>query len=261
MNAPFPSACVNQGVWIKTTVFASSGSYQPSPGMMSILVECIGGGGAGGAAEATASATNIWTGGGGASGGYSRVALPANLVAGAVSVTVGSGGVAGAGGTAASGTPTSFGPFCVANGGGNGGDSAAGSYGGGSGAIGVGDVTFYGAGGMAGPMMDIPTSEFAAAVGGIGGQIRGGNATVNTGKGNALPGDNGYPNSGAGGQGACINQLLTATTTLGGNGGSGICIVTEYLWADLASGGGTADCGQARVAIGSECFDPQGWMR
>jgi hypothetical protein len=260
MNAPFPSACVNQGVWIKTTVFTSSGSYQPSPGMMSLIAESIGGGGAGGSAEATASDTNIWTGGGGASGGYSRVALPANLVAGAVSVTVGAGGVAGAGGSAVDGGTTSFGPFCVANGGGGGGDSAAGSYGGGSGPIGVGDVTFYGAGGMSGPMMDIPTSEFVAAVGGIGGQIRGGNAAGITGKGGAQPGNAAFPNSGAGGQGACINQLLTATTTLGGNGGSGVCIVTEYLWADL-TGGGTADCGQARVAIGSECFDPQGWMR
>jgi hypothetical protein len=261
MNAPFPSACVNQGVWIKTVVFTSSGTYQPSPGLMSLIVECIGGGGAGGAADATQTAENIWTGGGGASGGYSRTALPANLVAGQVSVTIGAGGDPTGVINFGNGTATSFGPFCVANGGGAGGASQAGSYGGGTGPIGTGDVTFYGAGGMAGPMMDIPTSEFVAAVGGIGGQIRGGNATVNTGKGSALPGDNAYANSGAGGQGACINQLLTAVNTFGGAGGSGVCIITEYLWADLASGGASADCGQARVAIGAECFDPQGWMR
>jgi hypothetical protein len=247
--------CTNaNGVRIVTQVFRASAPYTPSPGLITAVVECMGGGGSGGAADATQTAENIWTGGGGASGGYSRVTLASGLVLGGVNVIVGAGGDPTGAINFGNGLNTSFGSFCMASGGGAGGASQAGSYGGGAGPAGVGDIAFYGSGGMSGPMLDVPNSEFVAAVGGIGGQIFGGNSTVNTGKGNALPGNGAYPNSGAGGQGACINQMAAAVSQFGGAGGSGFCIVTEYCWADTVDDGcGCAPTGMARVA------GPQGY--
>ena len=89
-----------------------------------------------------------------------------------------------------------------------------------------------------------------SVAGGLGGAIFGGNGVLNAGLGQALPGLPGYPNTGAGGTGAAVNQVA-ATEVLGGNGGSGFCIVTEYCWADSAPGtpGCDCDCGQARVAF------------
>jgi hypothetical protein len=262
MNAPFPSSCVNQGVWIKTTVFTSSSTYQPSPGLMSLVAECIGGGGASGALGAFTASDAIGSGGGG-SGGYSRVALPASLVAGQVSVTIGAGGVGGITDGPAGGA-TSFGPFCVANGGQGGQGSNATTESGSAGfggAVGVGDFTLPGNDGEAGDSVFGVTTTNSTLKGGRGGSMWGGaNYAVRAFPGTSFQGGPGKPNTGAGGGGSVANQIAGIGYD-GLDGGSGVCIVTEYLWADLAGGGGTADCGQARVAIGSECFDPQGWMR
>jgi hypothetical protein len=233
------------GMRLITQVFTANGTYIPSPGLVTAHVECFGGGGPGG--QFTGNATSARSGAAGGSGAYARKTLDASLVAGGVVVTIGAGGTI-AGGT--NGGSTSFGALCIATGGlpGN-----AYSYGGQGGLLAgmVGDVTFAGAAGGNGSSQVVTTSQdfLSGAHGGVmwGGNYNGYNADV----GQTTVGMPGDPNSGAGGGGGASNQATAAC--LGGDGGSGICIVTEYCWADVVSGCQPCpppSCGGARIAIG-----------
>jgi hypothetical protein len=218
-------------------VFTVSGTYMPSPGLVSLTVECTGGGGAGGA---TPPLSNFaLAGGGGGSGGYSRKTLPAALVLGGVIVTVGTGGVASSLEDDVDGHPTSFGALCVANGGHHGVDNNttdAFGDGGVEAFPGIGDIALAGGGGFAGLLVNAPF--IGALMGGHGGSIFGGARNLNIGVGNIYPGASGYPGSGAGGSGAVCNQAASGTTQLGGNGRSGLCVVTEFCWANAGGGSG-----------------------
>jgi hypothetical protein len=250
--------CTNtNGVRVVTQVFRASAPYMPSPGLISCVVETIGGGGAGGPAI---SPGVLWllSGGGGGSGGYSRIALASGLVLGGVNVIVGAGGQQGPGaGTPSAGGATSFGAFCVANGGqpGVGNDAQAGGWGQGGGPAppGVGDIALPGSCGSNGIFLVFPTAvDYNGSGGANGGAMWGGNvAGVETGVGGFISGSDGLPNTGAGGGSACVNQAAASAIAYGGAGGSGICIVTEYCWADAIDDG--CGCGptsgQARVAI------------
>ena len=263
------------GVRVITTVFTSDGPYQPSPGLVSLVVECIGGGGAGGFVT-SAVANQFIAGGGGGSGGYSRKTLAAALVAGGVVVTVGGGGgLGGTGGTGGEGAPTSFGAFCVANPGMGGGANDATNYFGISGlgaTPGIGDIAWPGASGQPGELIEnIVGTQYSSAQGGIGGHgMAGGTRVEDVGVGGASTGLGAYNGTGAGGSGACVNQKIDANVA-GGPGGSGICIVTEYCWADVNA---AEDClnpavkVDARVAVtnvpwpGDPCQPgpcPPGW--
>lgn len=244
------------GIQVLTTVFTASGPYMPSPGLVSVTVECIGGGGAGGGVGDPAN--NIAGGGsGGGSGGYSSKTLPAALVLGGVQVTIGAGGAFGGNaGQADNGQATTFGALCVANGGSGGFAMFPGVTApepGAGAAPGVGDVALPGAAGTAGywELFDAAQTNFSSATP-LGGQIRGGNANLMTGAGNGANGPPAAPNTGAGGAGATANQLATPTSFSGGGGGSGLVIVTEYCWATGDSG---EDCMNppvnvnARVAV------------
>jgi hypothetical protein len=244
-----------QGTRVTTQVFTASGEYKPSPGLVSLVVECIGGGGGSGGVTSP-NVDYVVTGGGGGSGGYSRIALPAPLVVGGVAVTIGQGGAGAAGGVAAgeTGGATSFGALCVANGGGGGQSMlTAGGFGagGGGGAPGVGDVAFPGAAGFCGTVIaSLNTSQ--GAEGGQGGSIFGGTQTANVGGGGALGGEPGLPNTGAGASGGVLNAYPTVNAEYGGGtGGSGVCIVTEYCVATSNNDG--CGCGPARVSYGWGC--------
>lgn len=105
------------GRLINTQTFTASGTYTPTAGTNSIVVEVQGaGGGAGGIGGAGSSTVAI--GNGGAAGGYAKSRLTTGF-AGGVSITVGTGGVGGnlapTNGTA--GGLSSFGSTIVANGG------------------------------------------------------------------------------------------------------------------------------------------------
>lgn len=225
------------GVRVNTVVFTASGPYMPSSGLVSVIVECVGGGGGGGAVG-TPNATDLAGGGGGGSGGYSRKTLPAALVMGGVSVTVGAGGIGNNTPpdlSSQSGGTTSFGALCVANGGAGGeSNSSSFSYGeaGQGGAAGVGDVANPGNPGFPGTVIlsDTPTNQVSA--GGAGGSIMGGaGISFHAGIGLNHVGNPGT-GPGAGGAGAAANQVITPGL-VGGNGYGGICIVTEYCWADV----------------------------
>jgi hypothetical protein len=250
------------GVQVIRQVFKASGTYMPSPGLVTAFVTCLGGGGGGGLCVG-AGATFAGSGGGGGSGGLSSVYLPASLVLGGVVVTVGAGGVGGVAPTTAAtpGGATSFGGLCIGNGGtqANGlHDGAQGMGDGGAGApVGVGDVTFPGSAGESG-MITGNTSASSFTHSAAGGQIFGGNGRgPNFGAGGILNGWNGAASTGCGGGGGAYNQ--TTATANGGAGGSGVCFVTEYCWADVVPG---QDCGcppgsgSARMPLGFDEFGP-----
>jgi hypothetical protein len=227
--------CTNtNGVRLITTVFNASAPYTPSPGLISLVVEAVGGGG--GSGPAVGFANYITSGGGGGSGGYSRITLASGLVLGGVNVIIGAGGAA----------TQSLPPGAASNGG-------AGA------APGIGDIGAPGSFGVNGQTMFVTAGGPMVGMDAWGGR----GATTLFGGGNqqaAGPGASvaGVPGSGygAGATGGISNQI-NGVTAQGAAGAAGVCIVTEYCWADAIDDG--CGCGptsgQARVAIGG----PQGW--
>lgn len=216
------------GSLIGNQTFIVNGTYTPTPGTKSIVVEVQAAGGGGGGARAVSSG-NASTAGGGAGGGYSRsliTTVPSSAV-----VTVGVGGAAGswqAGGTAtagSSGGSSSFGSLLSATGGGGGGSSMTGQYSTAfqitGGVPGVGSngniLNSRGGGGLPGLVF---TSNNATGGGGGNSFFSGGynNEARETGIAGIL---------GAGGTGCSVNNNPSATA-VGGAGGNGIVIVWEY---------------------------------
>jgi hypothetical protein len=248
------------GVQVLTRTFTATGPYMPSPGLVSVVVECMGGGGAGGGTSGPTVAFMILAGGGGGSGGYSRKTLPAALVLGGVTVTIGAGGLPAIGANGGNGGATSFGALCVANGG-FGGIVANPNQGAGEGGAeataGVGDIAFPGTCGAVGLLAAYSSEQSIYVSGGLGGVMFGGNSNTTVGPGAQSGGFGSHANTGAGGSGGVNNQVGVGTPSVpaGGAAGSGICIVTEYCWADVVPN----DCDStvnvnARVAV-----DRDGW--
>lgn len=268
------------GTTINTQVFKATGNYQPSPGLTSIVVECVGGGGGGGGSSSNFvnSAGGGWSsgGGGGGSGGYSRVTLPAALVMGGAAVTVGAGGAGAAAGApnapaqpGGNGGDTSFAGYCIAHGGGGGGEGDVGITGGGlgggggaGGAKGVGDITTTGASGVHGTdLYQAPGSP--AGVANVWGGNGGASFFGGSGAGNvSFPGgpQQGLQTSGMdGGGGGGASTGVQSSPGGGSNGGIGICVVTEYITLPAPnSGSGTSQpsttccpcCGQPVSSCG-----------
>ena len=238
----------NAGIRVVTQVFTATGPYQPSAGLVTAIVHCIGGGGGGGGAQLDTTA-EIMAGGGGGGGGYSIKTLPAALLLGGVVVTIGEGGARALASTAAgAGGATSFGAFCVASGGGGGVGADPGVVGGTAGigaGVGIGDVSFPGMSGDNGYWQQLASSGVVMSQSSPkGGTMFGGNGTNYAAPGQTVTGWNGAAFTGAGGGGGVCNHNTISTGAYGGYGGSGFCWVDEYCWADQAGGD---DC----------CVDPQ----
>lgn len=247
--------CMNQtvGMQVSITTFTTSGVYMPAAGLTSLVVECIGGGGGGGGV-AQPTSNEVFSGSGGGSGGYSRKALPASLVLGGVVVTIGAGGVNGGNqGQAGAGGATTFGALCVANGGLGGFamyPSVTAPEPGAGAAPGIGDVALPGSAGDPGTWLVLSAPSNTTLGSPNGGVMWGGDQGVMVGAATATQGLNGRPNTGAGGGGGIINQYATATSVAGGAGGTGVCIVTEYVWGGQ-SGGCAPDCGPIPITDNS----------
>jgi hypothetical protein len=235
-----------QGTRVIRKVIAITGMYMPSPGLVSVDVETIGGGAGGG--FCVQGTNTLGGGGGGGSGGRSLLALPAPLVQGGVMVTIGPGGSGALNPdtlVGAPGGPTSFGSLCIANGGmGGGGNNSSTIWGEpGAGALpGIGDIAFPGNPGTPGTSQTIGGANLDV-VGGQGGAIMGGGAIAIFAPANA--GAAGQPGLGygSGGGGAAVNQATAGY--VGGDGAPGVCIVLEYCVA--ASNMDGCGCGCARV--------------
>lgn len=214
---------------ITTQVFTASGTYTPTVGMKYCTIEVVGGG-AGGGGSATTAAMEVSGGGGGGSGGYARKTVNSSIIGVSKAVTVGAGGAGGnnTGSDGAAGNATSVGVIVSASGGtgGEGGLSLS-TYGneGGVGGVGAnGDFNAHGGPGQLGMGSFVGAIAFSGAGGN---SIFGGGGVGRTAQtGIPTPGFNGTA-YGGGGSGATSTQGDAGEA--GGNGASGIVIITEYI--------------------------------
>lgn len=210
---------------INMQVFSSSGLYVPTPGMVSAIVECWGGGGGGGPTLPTNNP--LWVSGGGGAGGYSRSVLNSAQIGASQPVTVGFGGQ-----SEQAGGATSFGSMVVAYGGA--GANPVSPVGGFGAPPGVGQMALRGNAGGSGTW-SFDLNNVWEAMGGQGGVTSLGGVGQNlvttttvTGGSAYNNGENAAPNSGAGGGGATEVGYFNVAIAVGGVGGSGLCVVTEF---------------------------------
>lgn len=104
------------GRLLAVRAFTSSGTYTPTTGTLSVIVEAVGGGGGSGGTSST-SATQFSISSGGGGGAYGRARFTSSFSG--VSIAIGAGGAAGAsgGGNAGNGGATSFGALMSCPGG------------------------------------------------------------------------------------------------------------------------------------------------
>jgi hypothetical protein len=215
-------------------VFNASGTYTPPAGLQYALVECIGGGGGGGSAYG---AGTLGGGGGGGSGGYSSDILAAAQIGASQTVTIGT-----AGDSTSSGGMTSFGSLVTAPGGGLGQIFDGASH------WGLGGSAAPGAGEPGGGTTTTPSAIVLAGTQGYAGYVspfQGTGGPISVGVGGAgapamylgRPGGQVYAfagqspsgltgSFGCGGGGAAVNN--PGQVAVGGAGGAGVCLVTEY---------------------------------
>lgn len=206
------------GALINIQRITATGTYTPTPGTTSVIVEIVGGGGASGGAPATgAGAQSVGVAGG--AGAYAKSRLITGFSG--VTVTIGAGGTGNSGAAGGNGVASSFGALITAPGG-------------------------FGGGTLG------PSGVMASQQGGIGAAIATGGNILNMGgqpAGDGLvnpiivsPGGNtplgqsvaytfqttGNPGTGFGsGAGGTSNGASQAART-GGAGAPGICIIYEY---------------------------------
>lgn len=206
--------------------FTSGGTYTPTTGTNSVIVEVVGGGGGGGGAAA-----NNGNGGGGGAGAYARVRFTSSFSG--VTVTIGAAGTAATAGanTGGSGGTTSFGALVSCPGGGGGAGSSNST---------TAQVTTAGAGGAAptisGGTVFVTTmgqtggQGLVAANGEIGGpgasslMGAGGGPTISSGATSST--GNAGGGNGAGGGGGSAGS--TGAAAAGGAGSQGVVVVWEF---------------------------------
>lgn len=209
------------GRLIGVQVFTANGTYTPTPGTKSVVVEVQGGGGGGGGSPATG-AGQMSSSSGGNGGTYGRSRITAGFAG--VAVTIGAGGTGGVGVTGSPGGTSSFGAFVSAPGGTGGGPigpvipPAVAAQ--------VGNVTPASGGNISNEVGGIGAIGILASTGsgfsGSGGSSKFGGGPQGSPNG---AGANGV-SKGTGGSGALTTVSSAANT--GGNGAPGIVIVWEY---------------------------------
>lgn len=229
-NAAVPVSLLNTqtaGRLLNVQIFTASGTYTPTTGTNSVIVEAVGGGGGGGGTYTTTTGYYAVAGGGGP-GGYGKSRYTGGFSGEAI--TIGSGGGAGAanattdGGT---GGTTSFGSLLICNGGGGGTFCSAWSTsihssGAPSGTVTGANISWSGS--NAGVPGYVAANGWLSGGGGSSPFGRGGlqQGTASTGNATGVIGT-GYGSGGSGA--ACANG---ATGTSGGAGTAGVVIIWEY---------------------------------
>lgn len=211
----------NNGRLLAVKVFTASGTYTPTAGTNSIMVEVLGGGGGGGSAAASSTST-VALGAGGGAGGYAKSYL--TTVPTSAAVIVGAGGAA-----ASTGGKSSFNGTIVANGGGAGGSTLAGAW---SASNTVGqNVSALGGTASGGNILNVSGGDGTNALyTTVGNCVSGGGGTsvYSGGKRGVGGGTQAGQSATLGGGGSGANATNTTTTYTGGSGGAGIVIVYEY---------------------------------
>lgn len=220
------------GRLLNVQVFTSSGTYTPTTGTASIIVDAVGGGGGGGGTGATGAGQSA-AGSGGGGGSYARVLITSGFSGAAVTIgAAGTAATAGANPGGAGGT-TSFGTF-VSCPGGNGGLQGAASS-----AIGAGGQTLGGAAPTIAGASTIfaspgwASSAYALLVSLGAAQVSGGGANSPWGVGGAATASGsgstaGKPGTGNGSGGSGANAGASQAGQAGAAGTAGIVIVYEY---------------------------------
>lgn len=223
--ATLASATALPGRLIGVQRFTANGTYTPTAGTTSIVVEALGGGGAGGGCPAS-TAGNVASGSGGAAGGYTVGRFTSGFSGQAV--TIGTAGIPVAGGTGGSGGTTSLGGLITANGGGGG--NASGNAAVTAAALATAAAP-SGTGGniyaIGGPSPGTNLNRFSDTVG------LGGNGADSRyglgGRNNTSPTFyNGSAASGNGAGGAGGMSFGAGTITAGGAGTAGLLVIWEY---------------------------------
>lgn len=208
---------------------SSSQAYTKTPGAKFVVVEAVGGGGAGGSPAQNGSGYTSGSGGGN-SGCYVRFLVDLSSVD-SVSCIIGAGGKPVAQQEGGMGGNTAFGSYATVLGG-NGGLLLASAtstnriYGmspprGGFGSINNAVLLDYNYGGLGGDALIMSSGARA----GVGGASKLGDQTF--GPGNDTPGIN-AATYGGGGSGVVATSATQGTNLLGGNGAGGVIIVWEY---------------------------------
>jgi hypothetical protein len=192
---------------INVQTFTSSGTYIPTPGMIYCIIEVVGAGGGGGSSQG---ASNVAAaGGGGGAGGYSKGLFRAASIGPSKTVAIGGPGLGGGVGFMGySGGITSVGSLISASGGFGGSSASAQPYG-----------SFLGGFGGTG------SGGFVCVTGNA--SIFGGMPLQSASRGASSSGTPGM-SYGAGGGGA---STLNALSAMGGDGASGIVLITEFIAA------------------------------
>jgi hypothetical protein len=229
-------ATVDTGYRLKGPVLAyvSNGTYTPSDtNVRAVFVEVMGGGGAGGRADATDGTQAAYAGGGGAGGYTSRFITVANPSTYSATLTIGAAGSAGASPTGGGNTTYNDGTVTMTGNGGNpGSNRTAATAGAGTGASG-------GTGGSAsgGTINDLGQDGFPGVnTGNTGRGITGAAASTRFGsggrgvmQGGAASSASGNAGTGYGSGGSGGGNGNSQTATNGGNGRPGIIYVWEYV--------------------------------
>lgn len=213
------------GRLIGVQTFTSSGTYTPTPGMTTCIVEGVGGGGAGGGAPVTISG-NVGFGAGGHAGAYGKGQFTTAQVGASQTITIGLGGVAttNAGGN---GGQTSFGSLMLLPGG-AGGPSAGNTappLSAGNGNVpavaSTGANMIRGAGAISSIGLAVSVSVGYSGAGANSPFGSGGGSVNNTAAGQQA---SGLGSGGSGGMALSAN----GTARLGGNGAPGFILILEF---------------------------------
>jgi hypothetical protein len=207
------------GRLIGVRLFTSSGTYTPTTGTTSVIVECVGAGGGGGGAN-PASAGQISAGGHGGGGAYAKGRFTTGFSGAAI--TIGNGGTAG--GIGGTGGTTSLGSIISASGGNGGGAGISfappGSSGGGTaGGISITGGNIVTTSGFIAPASIALTTSIIFGVQGAQSQFGPG---PSGGFGNGVA----AANKGTGGTGALAGPSTGPFN--GGAGAPGVMIIWEY---------------------------------
>jgi len=206
-------------------VFAATGTYTPTTGMVYCEVEGVGGGGGSGGTSGVAGSQ--YSSGAGGGGAYSKGTFTAAAIGASKAVAIGAAGSAGAGanGAGGNGGTTTFGSTLLTAPGGSGGGGGATAVGGAGGTAGTGTtLALPGTHGGNSIVNGLAASNvFPCSLGGSSMWGQGGVNTTTNGTSTGNPGT-GY---GAGASGC--NTYNTGADFAGGAGTIGYLIVKEYL--------------------------------
>lgn len=208
---------------VKVTVRTTTGTFTKDAKCLQARVRIVGAGGGGGGTTAT-DGTESASGAGGGGGEYAEGYFTSATIGASQTVTIGAGGTAASGANGGTGGTTSFGALMTALGGSGGevgtGTSLNATEAGGAGGSGGTGGSFRVAGSDGG------NGSVRAGVQGADGY---GGASLLSGERAAFTAQGGSTGKlyGGGGSGASSNISTAART--GGVGGTGICIIEEYL--------------------------------